>query len=47
MEHSYWRSIYTGQVYEMDADFMPRYGGWEPVHESTYIEWLEKMGMER
>lgn len=26
-----WRSIYTGEVYEMPMDWMPKFEGWELV----------------
>ena len=26
-----WRSIPSGQVYKMEADWMPRFGGWELI----------------
>ena len=38
------RSIYTGQVMMVDA--LPKFGGWEVVHEETYIEWCKAHGFE-
>lgn len=26
-----WRSIYTGEVYEMPMDWIPKFGGWELI----------------
>lgn len=26
-----WKSIYTGQEYEMPMDWMPKFGGWELI----------------
>ena len=31
--HSYWRSVYTGQIYEMPLDWIPSFGGWEHIVE--------------
>ena len=39
----YIRSIFTGQVYEVEC--LPKFGGYEVVSKGTYIEWLRKMGL--
>lgn len=31
MEFNLWRSLYTGFVYEMPKDWMPKFGGWELI----------------
>lgn len=28
-KYNVWRSTLSGMVYEMDLDWMPRFGGWE------------------
>lgn len=29
MKKNLWQSVYTGIVYEMDTDWLPKFGGWE------------------
>lgn len=29
--YNLWKSTLTGQVYKMDTDWMPQFGGWELV----------------
>ena len=31
MKMNVWKSIYTGEVYEMPMDWMPKFGGWELI----------------
>jgi len=31
MKMNLWRSTYTGEIYEMPLDWMPKYGGWELI----------------
>lgn len=31
MKYNLWKSVYTGMVYEISADWLPQYGGWELV----------------
>ena len=31
MKMNLWKSLYTGWVYEMDINWMPKCGGWELV----------------
>ena len=26
-----WKSVYSGQVYEMPLDWLPQFGGWELI----------------
>lgn len=26
-----WRSVYTGNVYEADTNWLPKFGGWELI----------------
>jgi hypothetical protein len=40
-EYTFWRDIYTGEIFPEDKDWMPKFGGYEPVHESTYIAYLK------
>lgn len=40
----YIKSIYTGQVYKTDT--LPMFGGWEVVHEETYLEWCKAHNIE-
>ena len=30
-KYNLWKSIPSGKVYEMDIDWMPRFGGWELI----------------
>ena len=46
MNNTYWKSVYTGSVYKMSADWLPKFDGWEPVHESTYLEYCKEKGLE-
>ena len=41
----YWKSLATGQVYELD--FVPMGVGWVQVGEAEYVEWLNRVGIER
>lgn len=27
----YWKSLYTNEIYRMDPDWEPKFGGWELV----------------
>lgn len=36
MKYSYWRSDYTGIVYEMPEWWIPEYGGWTKVTAADY-----------
>lgn len=29
--YNLWKSVYTGEVYEMDVDWLPQFGGWELI----------------
>lgn len=40
--YSYWKSIYTGEIYPMAKDWMPAFGGWEQVSESAYEQYLKE-----
>ena len=40
----YFKSTITGQVYKLS--FIPMGEGWEPVHESVYLEWCKEHGLE-
>lgn len=31
MKYNLWKSIYTGCIYEIPADVLPKFGGWELV----------------
>lgn len=31
MKKNLWKSVYTGNVYEMPVDWMPKFAGWELV----------------
>lgn len=31
MKVNLWRSVYSGQVYEMSLDWLPQFGGWELI----------------
>ena len=31
MTMNIWRSVYTGETYEMPIDWLPAFGGWELV----------------
>lgn len=31
MKVNLWKSVYTGQIYEAPADWLPKFGGWELV----------------
>ena len=31
-----WKSVYTGVIYEMPEDFLPKFGGWELVGTVTH-----------
>ena len=31
MKVNLWRSVYTGVVYEMPIDWLPKFGGWELI----------------
>lgn len=33
-----WKSVYTGCLYEMPTEWLPRFGGWELVDTLTYVE---------
>lgn len=44
---SYWKSTLTGQVYAFEDNWVPKYDGWEPVHEETFIEYCMKMNIWR
>lgn len=41
MTSTYWKSVYTGAIYKMPGDWMPKFGGWEAVHESTYLAYCK------
>ena len=43
--HSYWKSTLSGMVYEMPADFVPSFGGWEAVSRETYVEYAKSKGL--
>ena len=43
---TYWKSIYTGQVIPAHDDFIPKFDGWEAVHEETYLDWCKKNNFE-
>lgn len=30
-KYNLWKSIPSGQVYKMDLDWVPRFGGWELI----------------
>jgi len=44
MTKSYWKSTYTGEIYEMEADWKPKFGGWERTTEEEYKKFIKKMG---
>lgn len=29
IKYSIWKSVYTNEVYEMEEDWKPKFGGWE------------------
>lgn len=31
MRMNIWKSLYTGETYEMPTDWLPEYGGWELI----------------
>ena len=31
MKKNLWKSMYTGEVYEMPTDWMPKFDGWELI----------------
>lgn len=33
-----WKSVYTGCLYEMPTEWLPKFGGWELVDTLTYVE---------
>ena len=35
----YFRSVYTGQVFEVD--FIPQFGGWELATKEEFEEWTK------
>ena len=37
----YWRSVYTGQIHEVD--FIPKFGGWELATKEEYEEQQRKL----
>ena len=39
----YFKSTYTGQCYRLD--FIPKYGGYEPITEEEYFLYWKAMGM--
>ena len=39
----YWKSLSTGQVYELD--FVPMGVGWVQVSEAEYLAWKQKIGI--
>lgn len=41
---SYWKSTYTKEIYEMEADWKPKYGGWERTTEEEYKKFIKQMG---
>ena len=41
MKKNLWKSVYTGNVYEMPTDWMPKHAGWELV--GTVEKKLEKV----
>lgn len=30
-KYNIWKSIYTNEIYEMELDWLPRFGGWELI----------------
>lgn len=30
-EYNVWKSIYTGEIYEVETDWTPKFGGWELI----------------
>ena len=44
MTKSYWKSTYTGEIYEMETDWKPKFGGWEKTTEEEYKKFIKKMG---
>lgn len=40
--YSYWKSTYSNTIYKMPADWTPKFGGWEPVHKETYINYCKE-----
>lgn len=41
---SYWKSTMSGDIYEMNADWAPKYGGWERSTAEEYKAFIKKMG---
>ena len=41
---SYWKSTMTGEIYEMDFEWTPKYDGWERSTEEEYKAFIKKMG---
>lgn len=41
---SYWKSTMSGDIYEMSADWTPKYGGWERSTAEEYKAFIKKMG---
>ena len=31
MKYNLWKSVYSGEIYEMPIDWLPKFGGWELV----------------
>ena len=31
MKYNVWKSVYTGETYEMPIDWLPQFGGWELI----------------
>lgn len=44
MTKSYWKSTYTKEIYEMEADWKPKFGGWERTTEEEYKKFIKQMG---
>lgn len=42
MTYSYWKSEYTGVIYQMPIDWLPDFGGWVKVTEAEYNKCLGK-----
>lgn len=31
MKYNLWKSVYSGEIYEMPIDWLPKFGGWELI----------------
>lgn len=43
---NFWRSTLTGDCFPMDADWMPKYDGYELIHYDTFAKWCIENGLQ-